>query len=134
MNNSSLVEAIRSAAGAAGYNLRCADNDRLSAVSAGFPAALLAPPAVHSARGRRHGRIEYDVTLRLSDLGADLPPEERYTARQKIENDALGIFTTLSEAERIIAVENLTVSQLPASSSIHGEIAVLAKARILTFF
>lgn len=134
MNNSSLVEAIRSAAAGAGYNLRCADNDRLSAVSAGFPAALLAPPAVHSARGRRHGRIEYDVTLRLSDLGADLPPEERYTARQKIENDALGIFTALSEAERIIAVENLTVSQLPASSSIHGEIAVLAKARILTFF
>ena len=134
MNNSILVEALRTAAAAEGYSLRCADSDRLSAVTAGFPAALLAPPVVHSARGRRHGRIEYDIVLRLSDLGADIPPEKRYPARQKIENDALAIFTALTENERIIAVENLTISQLPSSASIHGEIAVLAKARIITFF
>lgn len=134
MNNAILVSALRTAASDAGYRLRCADDDRLSAASAGFPAALLSPPVVHSAKGRRHGRIEYDVTLRLSNLGADLPPEQRYTARQKIENDALDIFVSLSQNPRIIAVDNLTVTPLPLSASLHGEIAAVAKARILTFF
>ncbi|MCH5330110.1 MAG: hypothetical protein J1E04_04020 [Alistipes sp.] len=134
MNNSALVEALREAASRKGYTLRCADADRLTPASSRFPAALLAPPVVHSARGRRHGRIEYDVTLRLSDLGADLPPEERYRLRQQIENDALEIFTSLSRHQRIIAVENLNITQLPFSASLHGEAAVTAKARVLTFF
>lgn len=133
MNNSILVNALRDAARDAGYKLRCADAERLTA-SGVYPAALLVPPAVHSAKGRRHGRIEYDVTLRLVDTGADLPPEERYPKRQKMENDALAIFTSLSQSERVIAVENLTVSQLPASASIHGETAVAAKARVITYF
>lgn len=134
MNNSILVNAMRSAAAGAGYTLHCADSDRLTAASTRFPAALLSPPAVHSARGRRHGRIEYDLTLRLSDLGADLPPAERYTARQRMEKEALDIFTALTLKERIIAVENLTITHLPLSASIHGEIAVLAKARVVTCF
>lgn len=134
MNNQILVNALREAASSAGYKLRAADDDRLTPTTAGFPAALLAPPVVHSATGRRHGRIEYDVVLRLSDAGADLPPAERYTCRQDIENDALKIFTSLSENDRIIAVQNLTVAQIPSSSSIHGEIAVVAKARVITYF
>ena len=134
MNNAILVEAMRSAAAEAGYTLRCADPDRQTVSSSRFPAALLSPPVVHSARGRRHGRIEYDLSLRLSNPAADLPPAERDDARQKIENDALRLFTALSDCDRIIAVENLTVSQLPLSSSIHGEIAVLAKARVYTYF
>ena len=134
MNNSILVAALRSAAADAGYTLHSADNDRLTPASTGFPAALLAPPAVHSAKGRRHGRIEYDVVLRLADLGADLPPEERYSRRQRMENDAIDIFTALSCNERIIAVENLSVAQQPSSASIHGELAVTAKARVVTFF
>lgn len=134
MNNAILVNALRGAASAAGYHLRNADDDRLSAPSAGFPAALLSPPVVRSAKGRRHGRIEYEVTLRLADLGADLPPAKRYPRRQKLENDALAIFTSLSCNERIIAVEDLTVVQQPSAASIHGEIAVVAKARVITFF
>lgn len=134
MNNSILVNALRSAAADAGYPLRSADDDRLTPASAGLPAALLATPVVHSAKGRRHGRIEYDVTLRLSDNGADLPPQQRYAMREKIENDALAIFTALSENDRIIAVENLSVAPLPLSASIHGEIGAVAKARIITFF
>lgn len=134
MNNAILVNALRRAAAASGYTLRSADEDRLTPAGTGFPAALLAPPVVHTAEGRRHGRIEYDVVLRLSDTGADLPPDKRYERRQKIENDAIAIFASLSEDERIIAVERLTATQLPLSASIHGELAVTAKARVITWF
>lgn len=134
MNNTILVSAMRSAASAEGYNLRFADNDRLSAPSAGFPAALLSPPVVRTAEGRRHGRIEYELVLRLSDTGADLPPQERYELRQKLENDAIKIFTRLSYSDSVLAVENLTVAQQPMSASLHGELSAVAKARVITYF
>lgn len=134
MNNSILVESLRQAAAAAGYGFRCSDSDRQTPADTGFPAALLAPPTLHSAQGRRHGRLAYDVVLRLSDIAADLPPQQRSAKRQKLEADALEIFTSLSEQPRIIAVENLTVAHQPLAASIHGETAVIAKARIHTFF
>lgn len=134
MNNEILVSALRSAAAAAGYSFRCADEDRLSAASAGLPAALLLPPSVRTAKGRRHGRIEYEVALQLAADGADMPPGKKYGLRQKMEADALEIFTSLSEGERIIAVQNLTVAPVPSSASLGAFVAVTAKARVITFF
>lgn len=135
MNNASICRSVREEASALGYDFAMAE-EKFSAAAADcrFPFALLAPPEIHDVQGRRHGRIEYDIELRLLDAAADLDAAGRTALRQKMESDALALFVALSQHDRIIAVENLKTAFSHFTATLRGEIMLTATARVVTCF
>lgn len=133
MNNKALCSAIGVEAEALGYSFSI-DEHGFEVAHAPFPFALLAPPRIHEAEGRRHGRITYDVTLKLAEAAADRSPEARRDLRNRLEADAVALFVALSQHERILAVENLTAAVEPYASTNRGDLTLTAKAHVITLF
>lgn len=134
MNHVQLVNALRDLSVSLGYSFTEGTEERMSQAVRQYPAAWISPPRVLSAEGRRHGRITYGITLHLLDAGAKMTPDARNERFAEMENDALEIFTRLSENGCIIAVEKLTVEPRAASLTSHGEISQTVQARAVTCF
>lgn len=134
MNRAMLQNALRDLAVAAGYEFHAADDPLASATIGSYPAAWLSPPKLHSVEGRKHGRISYDIVLHLLGSGFRLPPDERNRLWNRMEADALEIFTALSENDRVIAVENLEISPRASALTNHGDISQSISARVVTCF
>lgn len=134
MNHTKLADAIRQAAVAAGYYFRTGDERFMSQSLTSYPAAWLAPPQFESMEGVRHGRMTYTVTLHLLEAGSKLSPAARAAAYARLETAAVGIFTALSLADVVVAVERLEVHAQTRSLTNHGEAAATATARVVTFF
>lgn len=134
MNNANLVNALREAATARGLSFRTADGDRIATPAPHLPAALLTPPKLNTVDGRRHGRAEYDISLRLLDDAARLPEQQRAECRHRLEKLALEIFAALSDEEFVIAVRKLAIVPRPFSEMGVGEMSAVASARVITCF
>ena len=59
---------------------------------------------------------------------------EREAAYARLEGDVVELFTALSKADVVVAVEKLTVRPQTRTFTNHGEVAVTATADVITFF
>lgn len=134
MNRALLQNALRDLAVAAGYEFHAADDPLAPATIGSYPAAWLSPPKLYSVEGRKHGRISYDIVLHLLGSGFRLSPDERNRLWNRMEADALEIFTALSENDSVIAVENLEISPRTSAMTNHGDISQSISARVVTCF
>lgn len=134
MNRTHLERAVGERAEALGYGFRCAAGAYLPHDLPPFPAAWLLPPELRTAEGRTHGRLTYDLTLHLLRDGARLDARSRSEAWERMEDDLLGLYTSLSNAERVVGVEGLTIRPRTYELTHRGEIALTASARVVTWF
>lgn len=91
-------------------------------------------PEFVSLEGRKHGRITYNVTLRLARHGAKLTAVERNEMIAEMEEQLMEMFVALSNKERVAVVEELTIAPCSESVDSHGAVAVEAKANVITIF
>lgn len=134
MNRKSLVESLKTIATTSGYTFYT-DVDRLLPQNVkSFPALWLSPPEFKSKEGNTHGKITYSLTLHAIDKGAKLSPAEHEGVWARLESDLVDIFTSLSQSEKVIAVERLSVKSNVATLSSQGEISATATAEVVTFY
>lgn len=131
MNITYLTTAVQRAAQKLGYRFMAGERDYLPARVATLPAAYLLPPEFRSMEGRKGGKITYRLTLCLMAKGWNAPPEERVVQLERLENNALEIFTALSNEGRVLAVEELSFALTPNSLTTRGDIALTATANVL---
>ena len=134
MNRTHLECAAERLSAERGYAFHALGQEAQPAVVRTYPAALLQPLALRSVEGRTHGRAVYDLTLRLLCKGAGLSPEARSEAFAALEDDLLGLFSELSQDEKVIAVEALEIRPSAFTLTPHGELSQTASARIVTWF
>ena len=134
MNRASLERAVQELSESLGYPFHSAPEAYMARQIGSLPAAWLLPVQLHAVEGTRHGRVSYDLTLHLLDRGISLPPADRSRRWDEMEHDALELFTRLTEAPCVVAVENLTLRPRTYALTNHGEIALTATARVITCF
>lgn len=134
MNHTYLINAIESIATADGYSFYSDSEERMSEQIKSYPAVWLQPPKFQQMEGRKHGKVTYDVTLHAMDAGAKLSPAERKQTWSRLEEELIGMFSKLSDTERVITVEKLKIQHSSLSLTTHGEVAATATAEVVTFF
>lgn len=134
MNRTYLINAIDSIATADGYSFYTDGEERMSEQIKSYPAAWLQPPKFQQMEGRKHGKVTYDVTLHVMEAGAKLSPVERQQTWSRLENELIEIFSKLSDATLVIAVEDLKIRHTSSTLTTHGEVAATATAEVVTFF
>ena len=133
MNCAQLESALRDLSSSGGYSFHLLHQHRISEVKT-LPAMVLEPPTVASVDGKRHGRISYNVTLHLLNLGARLSAPQRMALLDRMESDVLEMFASLSNDERVIAVEELGITPREFAFTTHGDISQTARAKVVTYF
>lgn len=134
MNCAHLASAIRALANEFGYTVIEESDDRALQTIASLPAAWLQPLRLKTIEGRCHGRQTYSVELRLLFHTLKLSADRRAELRNQAEEHLVEIFTRLSNDERVIAVENLTIQPGAGKYTQHGELFQTAKADVVTYF
>lgn len=134
MNREIIVSAISQAAESRGYIFHCDNALHLHSKVHTLPAVWLEPPQFVRQQGRHHGTMTYSVKMHALQAGFKLSSEQRHQARVALEEDVLAIFSSLSQNERIIAVEDLSIRISDAALTSCGEVAVTAAAEIVTHF
>lgn len=134
MNRTQLLKAFEQKATADGYCFHSTDDRYIPQLVSAYPALWLSPPKFESIEGRTHGKITYYVTVHALDAGAKLSPTERNTRHAALEDELLDVFSTLSEQDFVIAVENLSIKHTSQTLTSAGEVAATATAEVITFF
>ena len=134
MNRKILLQAVERIATEAGYHFHSTSDEQMSQLITSYPAVWLSPPIFNTMQGRKHGKITYAVTLHALDAGSKLAPEKREQVWAKLEEDVVGMFSTLSQQDFVVAVENLKIRHTSHTLTSHGEVAATATADVITFF
>lgn len=134
MNRTPLIQAFEQTATADGYHFHCAEERYIQQLAGEYPVLWLTPPTFHSKQGRTHGKISYEVTAHAISRGAKIHPEERNTLWSKMEQDLIHIFSSISEREFVIAVEELKIRHSSHTLTPSGEVVATATAKVITFY
>ncbi len=134
MNSTYLINAIDGIATADGYTFYSDGEERMSEQIKSYPAVWLQPPKFQHMEGRKHGKVTYVVTLHAMEAGAKLSPAERQQTWSRLEDELVEMFSKLSVAKRVIAVEGLKIRHTSSTLTTHGEVAATATAEVVTFF
>ena len=134
MNRKQLLQAVERIATADGYHFHSTDDRHMSQLITAYPTVWLSPPVFSSMQGRKHGKVTYSVTLHALEAGAKLPPEKREEVWARLEQDIVEMFSTLSQEDFVVAVEDLKIRHTSHTLTAHGEIAATATADVITFF
>ena len=134
MNRTNLLKAVESSATANGYHFYTGDEHYIPQLATAYPALWLNPPKFQSIEGRRHGKITYAVTLHALGANAKASSEERTLTGTQLEELLLKTFTSLSEADFVVAVENLSIKHQSLTRTAVGDMTVTATADVITFF
>lgn len=133
MNRTQLESALRNLSQSCGYTFYLLPSDRIAEVR-DFPAVVLEPLTVARVDGRGHGRISYNVTLRVLSLTAKNSAQKQSETMETMERDLLEIFALLSDNKQVIVVEDLGITPAESAYTIHGEISQTARAQVVTHF
>ncbi len=134
MNLKAIKEAFAEATNSFGYPFHYGDIAALPQTVRSFPAVWLELPRVLEVDGREHGRVTYQVRMHLL-RGVDRnAAQQAEAALQQMEREVLELFSELSYAKQIIAVERLTVQPRYFGVSGKGDLAMTGEARIITWF
>ncbi len=134
MNRTHLLQAFSRTATADGYHFHSTDERYIPQLVTAYPALWLAPPEFKSMEGRKHGTITYNIKVHALDAGAKLSPAERNERHTAMEEELVKLFSTLSEEEFVVAVENLSIRHTSQTLTATGEVAATATAEVITFF
>lgn len=134
MNRTNLLKAVEESATANGYHFYTGDEHYIPQLATAYPALWLNPPKFQSIEGRRHGKITYAVTLHALGASAKASPEEHTQAGTQLEEQLLSTFTSLSEADFVVAVENLQIKHQSLTRTAVGDMTATATADVITFF
>ena len=134
MNRKKLIQAVERIATADGYTFHSTDDSEMPHTIRQYPLVWLSPPFFTSMEGRKQGKITYSLTLHAMQADAKLPPAERERVWAQLEEDVVGMFSTLSEEDFVIAVEDLKIRHTSHTHTPHGEICATATAEVVTFF
>lgn len=129
-----LTQAIETLVREKGYKFCSAAADYRPSQIAALPAAFLLPPEFRAIEGRKSGKITYRISLDLLAKGARLAPAERTKVLDKLESDIFAIFGRLSAEQRVVAVEEMTVSPVSKPLTSLGDVAMRAVAEVVTCF
>ncbi len=134
MNRTNLLKAVESSATANGYHFYSGDEHYIPQLATAYPALWLNPPKFQSIEGRTHGKITYAVTLHAIDANPKLSPEERTQVGTRLEEQLLDTFTSLSQADFVVTVENLTIKHQSLTRTALDDVTATATADVITFF
>lgn len=134
MNRTKLLQAFEGSASADGYHFHSTDERYIPQLVNAYPALWLTPPLFQSIEGRTHGTITYSVTAHALDAGAKLKAEERNSRYATLEEELLHLFSSLSEEDFVVSVENLKIKHSSQTLTSAGEIVATATAEVITFF
>ncbi len=134
MNRNYLTSALHEITGSKRYSFCSAPQEYMNSLIGRYPAAFMPYPEFRSIEGRRRGKITYRLTLHLLADGARLSPTDRESVLGRLERDMMDIFCMLSARERVLSVENLSVSPSALTLTTHGDIALTATADVVSLF
>lgn len=134
MNREKLINAVESIATAEGYKFLSAEERYIPQHTTHYPTLWLLPPQFHSIEGKNHGTVTYSVKLHAIGEGAKQSPKQRNTTRTELEQMLINVFTTLSEEDFVVEVENLKIAHTSHTLTSHGEVAATATAEVITFY
>lgn len=134
MNRTHLLQAFSRTATADGYHFHSTDDRYIPQLVTAYPALWLSPPEFKQIKGRKHGTITYNITAHALDAGAKLSPTERTARHTALEEELIKVFSSLSEEEFVVAVENLSIRHSSQTLTSAGEVAATATAEVITFF
>jgi hypothetical protein len=134
MNRAILCSAIEEVVSRYGYDFTLNDKSYYPATICRYPAAFMLQPEFLRQEGRKHGRITYNVSLRLARQGAKLTPKERSELLAEMEGQMMEMFISISQTQRVAVVDKLTIKPLSETVDTHGAVAIEAKADIETIF
>ena len=134
MNRTNLLKAVESSATANGYHFYTGDEHYIPQLATAYPALWLNPPKFQSIEGRTHGKITYAVTLHALGANAKASPDELREMSAELEEQLLGTFSSLSEADFVVAVENLQNRHQSLTRTAVGNATATATADVITFF
>ena len=134
MIRTNLLKAVENSATTNGYHFYTGDEHYIPQLATAYPTLWLNPPKFHSIEGRTHGKITYAVTLHAIDVDAKASPDERAQMSTRLEEQLLSTFTSLSEADFVVAVENLSIKHQSLTLTAAGDTTATATAEVITFF
>ena len=134
MNRKIIIEAIEQAAATLGYEFHCDGERQMPVAVKSYPAMWLMPPQFAKIEGRRHGKITFSVELLAMEDGAKYSAAERRGALERLEVDVVQLFSSVSQHQRVVAVNNLSMDTNPKTHSTHGELVTKAKTEVVVFF
>ena len=134
MNRTNLLKAVEESATANGYHFYTGDEHYIPQLATAYPALWLNPPKFQSIEGRTHGKITYAVTLHALCANAKASPDELREMSAELEEQLLGTFSSLSEADFVVAVENLQIRHQSLTRTAAGNATATATADVITFF
>ena len=134
MNRSYLTSAVGDIAESKGYSFSSAPQEYMNSLVGRYPAAFMPYPEFRSIEGRNRGKITYRLTLHLLEDCVRLPTTDRERTLDRLEHDLLDMFCALSSRERVLSVENLSLSPSVMALTTHGEIAMTATADVVSLF
>lgn len=134
MNRTHLLQAFSRTATADGYHFHSTDERYIPQLVTAYPALWLSPPEFKQMEGRKHGTITYNIKAHALASGAKLSPTERTARHTELEEELVKVFSSLSEEDFVVAVENLSIRHTSQTLSSAGEIVATATAEVITFF
>ena len=134
MNRETIVNAIEQAATSGGYTFHCDGEQQMPVAVKEYPALWLTPPQFLKIEGRKSGKITYSVKVYAMENGIKFSPTERLNKLNKLEEDVVQMFAAVSQDERVVAVNNLKMSNNSKTDCTHGELVMTATAEVVTFF
>lgn len=134
MNRQFILDAVEQAATARGYSFHSDSDVGLKLPRSAYPAVWLNPPQFVSKQGRTHGKVTYSLTMHLMGGGVKFNAAQRAQAWEQMEDDALEIFSIVSQGDKVVAVNGLKVRSGDIALASNGEVVTTATAEVVTFY
>lgn len=134
MNRQFILDAVEQAATARGYSFHSDSDVGLKLPRSAYPAVWLNPPQFVSKQGRTHGKVTYSLTMHLMGRGVKLNAAQRAQAWEQMEDDALEIFSIVSQGDKVVAVNGLKIRSGDIALASNGEVVTTATAEVVTFY
>ena len=134
MNRALLCSAMEGVVSRYGYEFFLNDKSYYPTTVYRYPAAFMSYPEFIAMEGQKHGRITYEISLRLACQGAKLSASERNAILSEMEKTAVDMFVALSKEDHIAVVKDLTISPCAEAIDEHGAITIEATTKVETIF
>lgn len=134
MTRESLQTSIKEIVEEFGYTFYTGSDGQIAQQVSTLPFAWLAPLSIEGVEGHRDCRVYYRVRVRLVKPAAFDSHNEQQTLWQSMECDALALYHTLADDERIESVGNFCCTPSAQSITRCGDRSVTAEMEVKMFY
>ncbi len=109
MNSKKITESLSRICGSLGYRFDTGTAHKALCNNGGYATVWMLPPTLRMVDGRHHGRATYSLTLHVTRR--QLRPDNVMTTTllDRMQSDALAMFTELSEEPFVALVDQLKI-------------------------